>query len=409
MTAQELPVFTSSDRRAETLSAYQFDQQPGRLYFLDWLRVLAVLGVFLFHAVHPFDLTTWHIKNAEQSETVTLFIIFMFPWGMPFFFLLAGAGSYFALRRRTARQFARERFNRLLLPFIAGSLCLMPLMLYVEWRHKTQTGLMTGPFVEFLLDRNRGFSPVWFGALGYHLWFLGFLFSFSILGLPIFLWLRGDAGRRLTTRLARLCEHRGAILLFFIPLAIVRLALHPFFPQEHNWADFFVQMSFFVLGYLLFSHQGFLQAIRRNWRLSLGVGILATVSGIAIVSATGSLDLQSPPRDLLAILLWIVIAVDSWCWPLVVLSIGMRYLNFTNKYLQYGQDAILPFFVFHQPVIMILAYFAVQWQASVTVKLLFVVIGSFCVTLGIYEFVIRRIALLSQLFGMKRLTAAEQV
>jgi peptidoglycan/LPS O-acetylase OafA/YrhL len=41
------------------------DQQPARLYFLDWLRVVVVLGVFLFHAVHPFDLTAWHIKNAE--------------------------------------------------------------------------------------------------------------------------------------------------------------------------------------------------------------------------------------------------------------------------------------------------------------------------------------------------------
>ena len=41
----------------------QIEQQPARLYFLDWLRVLAVLGVFLFHAVHPFDFLPWHIKN----------------------------------------------------------------------------------------------------------------------------------------------------------------------------------------------------------------------------------------------------------------------------------------------------------------------------------------------------------
>jgi uncharacterized membrane protein len=105
------------------------ERQTTRLYYLDWLRVIAVFGVFLFHAVHPFDLTDWHIKNAEQSQVVTFFIAFMFPWGMPFFFLLAGAGSWFALRRRTAGEYARKRFNRLLLPFIGGAICLMPVML----------------------------------------------------------------------------------------------------------------------------------------------------------------------------------------------------------------------------------------------------------------------------------------
>ena len=60
-------------------------------------------------------------------------------------------------------------------------------------------------------------------------------------------------------------------------------------------------------------------------------------------------------------------------------------------------------------MIIILAYYAVQWQASLVIKLLFVVIGSFCVTLGIYEFLIHRIALLSRLFGMKIRPAAKLV
>ena len=105
------------------LSTTRLDQQTTRLFYLDWLRVIAIFGVFLFHAVHPFDLTAWHIKNAEQSQVVTFFIAFMFPWGMPFFFLLAGAGSWFALRRRTSGEFIRERFNRLLLPSSVDRSC----------------------------------------------------------------------------------------------------------------------------------------------------------------------------------------------------------------------------------------------------------------------------------------------
>jgi hypothetical protein len=201
--------------------------------------------------------------------------------------------------------------------------------------------------------------------------------------------------------LARLCERRGAILLFIIPLAIVRLALHPLFPEEHSWADFFVQMSFFLLGYLLFSQQEFLHAVRRDARICLAAGAAAAASALAIAVTTGSLDLQAPPRTWLDTLFWLLIAVDSWCWTLFFLAAGMRYLNYTNRYLEYGQGAVLPFFVLHQPVIIVMAYYAVQWQANLIVKLLFVVIGSFCVSWGIYEFLIRRVGPLRRMFGMK--------
>ncbi len=62
----------------------------------------------------------------------------------------------------------------------------------------------------------------------------------------------------------------------------------------------------------------------------------------------------------------------------------------------------LPFFVLHQPVIIVLAYYAVQWHAPLLVKLLFVVLGSFCVTLGLFEVLVRRSGVLRLAFGVKR-------
>src|SRR3989337_1500038 len=92
-------------------------------------------------------------KNAEKSMAVTVFIAFFAPWGMPFFFMMAGAGSWFALQRRTARLYLRERFTRLLIPFIAGSILLMPVMLYFEWRHGIWTGSLRDPFLQYALSR----------------------------------------------------------------------------------------------------------------------------------------------------------------------------------------------------------------------------------------------------------------
>jgi surface polysaccharide O-acyltransferase-like enzyme len=78
----------------------------------------------------------------------------------------------------------------------------------------------------------------------------------------------------------------------------------------------------------------------------------------------------------------------------------MKYLDFTNKWLAYGNETIMPLYLFHQPVIIVIAFFVVQWDAGIPLKLLVVVLGSLLVTLGLVE-LIKRIKVLRGLFGMK--------
>lgn len=52
-------------------------------------------------------------------------------------------------------------------------------------------------------------------------------------------------------------------------------------------------------------------------------------------------------------------------------------------------------------MIIAISYYVVQMDASIAVKLPIVVFGSLAVSLGLYEFVIRRIRPLRLLFGMK--------
>jgi len=81
--------------------------------------------------------------------------------------------------------------------------------------------------------------------------------------------------------------------------------------------------------------------------------------------------------------------------------IGMRYLDYTNKWLQYAREASYPFFLVHQPVIVFIAFYAVQWEVGLLIKLLVVVIGSFAGSLALYELLIRRIKPVRVLFGIK--------
>jgi len=383
-----------------------------RLYYLDWLRVLAILMVFLFHAVHVFDFGSWQIKNAEQSEIITIILTLLSLWGMPFFFLVAGTASWFALQRRTAGQYAAERFKRLLIPYIVGSLLFSPIQYYLEWLNRTQLGLVSVSFPVFLSQeippfnplslRFPGFSPRWFGVGGFHLWFVGFLFAFALITLPLFRWLKSETGQRLVSRLAGLCEHRGGLLVLILPLLVIQLSLRPFFPQEHDWADFIFRMSFFVLGYLLFTDERITRAVRRDWWLLLALGT-AIVLGLLGAYAAGlpvmtwGLD-SSYPQFYLILGLTTIIA---FCYTLTMLFVGMRFLDFTNRWLRYGQEAALPFFVLHQPAIIVIAFFVVQWNLGLLPKLVIVVVSSFVLALGLYELLIRRIRPLQILFGMK--------
>jgi surface polysaccharide O-acyltransferase-like enzyme len=95
-----------------------------------------------------------------------------------------------------------------------------------------------------------------------------------------------------------------------------------------------------------------------------------------------------------------VATLDTWPWIIVMWFIGMRFLDISNRWLRYGQDAIVPFYVFHQPVIVAISFYVVQWQVGVAFKMLVIFFGSLAITLAVVE-LIRRIAPLRELFGMK--------
>jgi glucan biosynthesis protein C len=283
-----------------------------RLYYIDWLRVLAILGVFLFHSTNVFNTMPFHIKNIDQSAVITTTQAFFFPWGMPLFFMIAGAGTWFALKRRTSGQYVKERSNRLLIPLVVGSIILSPLQLYFEWSHKVQTGVFAGSFTQFVGSLPWEASPRIFGVVGYHLWFLGFLLMFSLLALPFFRWVRGGSGQRLVSWLARVCRHRGGILIFVLLPLVARLGLQPFFPYEHDWADFFFLFSFFVIGYLVISDEQLRQAVRRDWPITLGVGTAAFFGAMAITLATGELSIEAIPRNPQDFVWWGLFVTCGW-------------------------------------------------------------------------------------------------
>ena len=271
-----------------TLSAREVSDPVARLHHLDWLRVGAVFGVFLFHAVHPFDTFDWHVKNDQQSEAISLLLAFLFPWGLGFFFLIAGAASFLALRTRSPRHYVRERLHRLLVPYIAGWFLLSPLQSYIEDVHK---GSWDGGYLSFIphffsrawremSNLDEGLLPLPLGW-SYHLWFLLYLFWFSLLGLPLFLALGLPQGSGLMRWLGDRARLRGFPLLFALPIALLHVAVRAASPEEHAWGEFVYYLGFFLVGYVLIAEPRLLASVRRDLVPALIVGVVGFGSLIA--------------------------------------------------------------------------------------------------------------------------------
>ena len=382
-----------------------------RLHYLDWLQVLAVLGVFLFHTLLPFEsLVGWAIKNERRSGLATLFSLFFTPWGMAFFFAMAGVTSWFSLRRRTAVRYLRERVLQLLVPFLLGCLVLTPILAYYELSHRGWW--KGGSIVAFLLSAEARryffsefhpivFGPLIFSALGYHLWFLGFLFVFATITVPLFAWLKTDAGKRFVASLARLAEWRGGLLLLTLPLILSRLVLQPFFPDYTGWSDFSFMLIFFVLGYVLMTDERFMQAIRRDGLLYLILALACKLLFLSAAVGAPVIEWMVSPGTVGFYVFWAVFGVNAWCWTMVMFNLGMRFLDFSSKLLQYSREASFPVFWIHYPVTFFVAFYVVRWQAPLPIKMGAMIVGSFVLTLGLYELLIRHIRPVRALFGMR--------
>ncbi|HET6871560.1 MAG TPA: acyltransferase family protein, partial [Sporolactobacillaceae bacterium] len=94
---------------------------------LDWIRVLATLGIFTYHCSMFFNPFPWHVKNnVINTSYVLVYSLFLGAWIMPVFFAISGIATFHALKKRDGIAFLKERFLRLGIPLLFGVFILSP-------------------------------------------------------------------------------------------------------------------------------------------------------------------------------------------------------------------------------------------------------------------------------------------
>ncbi len=376
-----------------------------RLHYLDWLRVLAVLGVFYAHTTNIYDLLYWHIRGSDRSAGLIVLVVFGTQWGMALFFFLAGASSWFALESRTSFQYISERFKRLIIPCIVGFILLSPPQAYLL---SVSQGSYHGTFLQFIPyffeHIHISWNPQWIAAYGYHLWFLAFLFFVSLITLPALLLLRRKRGQDFISWLAVLCSKPAGLFVFVIPIALIQIALRAPFPGYQGWADFFIWLFIFVYGFMLLADKRFTIAIQKQGKIALLVGIVSFLTMLianfaGVLSSWDSISSYTPGYVLYQLLRSIV----AWSWMIYALYFGMRLLNFRNKVIDYTNEAVLPFYWLHHPVIVVIAFYTIPLDINLGIKFLIVSTAALVATLVLYDLLIRRWNGTRWLFGMKPL------
>jgi peptidoglycan/LPS O-acetylase OafA/YrhL len=376
------------------------------VYPLDWLRVLALLGVFVYHSMRPFDTEDWHVKNAEQSGAITV-VLGLMAWGLPLFFLLAGAGSVLALRWRTPTRYARERLLRLAVPLLVAYVLFSPLQSFIQETHfdRYHGSLLASisPFFRAEWANLRGgpglpLVVAWAG----HLWFLIFLLWFSLLGLPVLVLLRRPVGQRLVARAARGARRRGAILLWTIPLALIHAALPAPGGVEHGWGDFVVFFDVFLAGALLLADRRLVEAVRRDLIPAVCLAAAATVAlGISVLTGLVERWADGPAYSWASPVVYVVMTVWAWAWMMLAVSLGLRTASFQRPLPPPVGRAAMPFFLVHQPVILAVAVLVVPWPVGIAVKLP-IVLGAALVVSAALAVGLSRLPYVSTLLGVKR-------
>ncbi len=361
-----------------------------RRYDIDWLRVQVMLAVFFFHCARFFGGGTWHLNNAKQSIVALIFIGWLDMWFMPLFYLLSGVGAWYALKSRTNEQYLWERTKRLLVPlYTVGLFILLPPQFYFE---QFSNAGFTGSFWEslsiyfhrvghFRINSPDGLLPLPFSG---HLWFLQYLFLISLLALPLLRYLHAKQGLSFINKLTGWCTQRGGIFLCLIPLMLV-----------------FEFMLFFLLGYILPASPYFTESIRKYGWICLILGLAAFGGQGIFVLGLGYHYHGGEQFGLTFVLFEILMSIGRWSWIVFVLALGAKYLNFYKRGLSYGTETVLPFYIFHQTIILCVGWFVIPLNMGILPKYLIIAVTSFALIMVLYELLVRPFNMVRFSFGMR--------
>ncbi|MGD9151759.1 MAG: acyltransferase family protein, partial [Desulfobacterales bacterium] len=262
----------------------------------------------------------------------------------------------------------------------------------------------SGSFFSFLPEYFNGVylaigMPGNFAFHGMHLWYLLFLFLYSLICYHLFIWLKAN-GRNILSRIMSGFTIPGLMYVgFTLPLIMMKALIPGAVLGVGNGGWGFVQYIWFLIaGFMIVSSDRLQQHIKNQRWISLLLGVVLMTAYLYLLFSSSRVVFPALIAN------WIYALLNyfsAWTWLLAILGFGMRFLAVDRPLLRYANEAVLPFFILHQTVLLFVGYFVMSWEIHDTLKWVIVFISSFIIIILLYLLLIRKFELLRFLFGMK--------
>lgn len=343
-----------------------------RRYDIDALRVIAIGLLLIYHTAIGFQ--GWgtmigFITNDTSLPALWSVMAIINIWRIPLLFFVSGMGVYFALQNRTWKQLFMERGRRIFIPFIFGSVVIVPIHI-------------------FILQSYYSLKPTYLPNPG-HLWFLGNIFLYVILLFPIFNYLKKNAEGKIVQTIKRTLSSPLGLLavigIFMIEAFCTKPAIFELYAM--TWHGFFMGLIAFFFGFCFVMSGSVFWDMLLKWRYWL----------LALAVVLFMNRFFAPQMKVHTLLL----VIESNLWIFTVFAFGYKYLNHNSKALKMLSEAVYPVYIVHMIVLYSISYWIFPLEMNAWIKFIIVVIGTVLGSFGLF-LIIKKVRFIRPLFGLNR-------
>lgn len=344
-----------------------------RRFDIDWIRVIAICLLLIYHTAISFQ--PWggfigFITNNESWELLWIPMTMLNVWRIPILFYVSGMGLYLAIQNRNWKQLFKERFLRIGVPLLFGSIAIVPLHWWL---------------LQLYYKRDIAYLP----TMG-HLWFLGNILFYVVILSPIFFFFKNMTESKVVVFFKKFLSTPYSLAIVVLLFVAETLLIKPVIFEMYAFT-----MHGLILGMLAFL-SGFLFMLGGEpfWEML----IKCRWAFILVAVALFSYRIMKMPEPVTSYLL----AIESNSWIFSILAFAHKYLNKDSSQLNYLKEAAYPVYIIHMAFLYIGATLLFPFKIGVVAKyfllLSFTIFGS----LVFYEFFIKRINFIRPLFGLKK-------
>jgi peptidoglycan/LPS O-acetylase OafA/YrhL len=343
-----------------------------RRYDIDWLRVIAIGLLIVYHSAIAFQ--SWggligFIQDRATLEWIWYPMAMLNMWRIPILFFVSGMGVYFSMRKRTLPKLLLERTQRILIPFIFGIIAIVPLHIFLWQKYYYQD-------LHYKIEMS-------------HLWFLANIIVYTSIIAPL---AYGIQKSKLNAVIQKIRKQSHQVIVFLITYFLLSIETGIIKPDVytlyayniHGWG---LGMIAFTMGFYIMSlGSGFWDSFK-NWKwVYLGIAIALYINRLFDANLSAAFYLNS---------------LETSAWIFSIFGFFYLYARRSNKTLRYLSKAAYPVYIIHMFVQLGISSILFPLYLPININFILLTSLTLGLSLAIYHMFIKPWKWIRPLFGLK--------